>query len=163
MLKAIEVAMYFLHLDADGKMFTGQFVSKNGKTFREGNARLNKYLHIAQNLHIAKRGCKLFSEDLYAFDNGAVVPSVREKYVSIQTIKRAVPEIPDEYTEFLDKVYRVLKNATLDELITISHEDGEWIERNPHRENQRMNSLARADEYKAQYADMLKIMDRMIV
>ena len=160
MLKAMDVARYFLSLDADGKMFTDQFVTKHGKTFREGNARLNKYLHIAQNLYIAKMGCKLFSDDLYAFDNGAVVPSVREKYMSIQAVKRTAPELPDEYTEFLDKVYRVLKNASLDELITISHEDSEWRERNPHRENQRMNSLARADEYKAQYADMLKIMAR---
>lgn len=162
MLKAIDVARYFLYLDADGKTFTDQFVNKNGKTFREGNARLNKYLHIAQNLYIAKMGCKLFSDDLYAFDNGAVVPSVREKYISIQTTRRNAPEISDEYTDFLSKVYRVLKNASLDELIAISHEDSEWRERNPHRENQRMNSLARADEYKTQYADMLKVMSRLI-
>ena len=68
MLKAIDVARYFLHLDAEGKIFTDKFVSKNGKTFREGNARPNKYLHIAQNLYIAKMGCKLFSDDLYAFN-----------------------------------------------------------------------------------------------
>ena len=162
MLKAIDVARYFLYLDAGGKMFTDKFVSKNGKTFRDGNARLNKYLHIAQNLYIAKMGCKLFSDDLYAFDNGAVVPSVREKYVSIRAVKRAAPEIADEYIDFLGKVYRVLENAGLDELIAISHEDSEWRERNPHRENQRMNSLARADEYKTQYADMLKVMSRLI-
>ena len=47
LLKAIDVARYFLNLDIDGKVFTDKFVSKNGKTFREGNARLNKYLHIA--------------------------------------------------------------------------------------------------------------------
>lgn len=161
MLKAMNVARYFLFLDTDGEMFTGNLVSRNGKTFYEGNARLNKYLHIAQNLYIAKTGSKLFGEDLYAFDNGAVVPLVREKYVLLCRTTKDVPDIPAECAEFLKKVYRVLENATLDELIEISHEDNEWRERNPHRENQRMNSLARAEEYKKQYGDMLKVMDRM--
>ena len=161
MLKALNVARYFLSLDATGTMFRGTFASRNGKTFCEGNARLNKYLHIAQNLWIAKTGSKLFSDYLYAFDNGAVVPAVREKYVSLCRTAQSVPELPLGVKEFLDKVYRVLQNATLDELIEISHEDSEWRQKNPHRENQRMNSLARVEEYQAQYADMLKIMDRM--
>ena len=161
MLKAIDIARYFLSLDTDENMFGRNLVSRQGKTFCEGNARLNKYLHIAQNLYIAKTGCKLFIEDLYAFDNGAVVPSVREKYVLLCRTTKDKPDIPADYVEFLKKVYRVLKNATLDELIEISHEDNEWRERNPHRENQRMNSLSRAEEYKKQYADMLKIMERM--
>ena len=161
MLKAIDIARYFLSLDTDENMFGRNLVSRQGKTFCEGNARLNKYLHIAQNLYIAKTGTKLFSEDLYAFDNGAVVPAVREKYTSLRRSKNYVLAIPDVYIDFLNKVYKVLMNATLDELIEISHEDGEWLARNPHRGNQRMNSLARAEEYKVQYADMLKIMDRM--
>lgn len=161
MLKALNVARYFLFLDTDGEMFTGNLVSRNGKTFYEGNARLNKYLHIAQNLYIAKTGNKLFGEDLYAFDNGAVVPAVREKYAVLCRTVKNEPDIPSECAEFLRKVYKVLQNATLDELIEISHEDNEWRERNPHRANQRMNSLARAEEYKRQYGDMLKIMERM--
>lgn len=161
MLNALNVARYFLFLDTDEQVFTGNLVSRNGKTFYDGNARLNKYLHIAQNLYIAKTGCKLFVEDLYAFDNGGVVPVVREKYTSLCRMKRTMPDIPDEYKEFLTKIYRVLKNAPLEELIEISHEDNEWRERNPHRENQRMNSLLRVDEYREQYADMLKIIARM--
>ena len=157
----MNIARYFLFLDADGEMFSGNLVSKNGRTFYEGNARLNKYLHIAQNLYIAKTGGKLFAEDLYAFDNGAVVPSVREKYALLCRTLKGKPEMPADCAEFLRKVYIVLQNATLDELIEISHEDNEWRERNPRRENQRMNSLSRAEEYRKQYADMLKIMERM--
>ena len=161
MLKAINVARYFLYLDTNGNKFNEKLVSRNGKKFYEGNARLNKYLHIAQNIYIAKTGSKLFAEDLYAFDNGAVVPSVREKYISIYRTSKYKPEIPEEYIDFLNKVYVMLQSATLEELIEISHEDNEWRERNPHRENQRMNSLARMEEYKTQYADILKVMDRM--
>ena len=117
MLKALNVARYFLFLDTDGEMFSGNLVSRNGKTFYEGNARLNKYLHIAQNLYIAKTGCKLFAEDLYAFDNGAVVPSVREKYVLLCRTTKYMPDIPADCAEFLRKVYKVLQNATIDELI----------------------------------------------
>lgn len=161
MLKALDVAKYFLYLDIGNGKFNDKLVTMNGKTFYEGSARLNKYLHIAQNLYIALTGSKLFGEDLYAFDNGAVVPSVREKYILLYRTVKGKPEIQPEYISFLDKVHMVLSNATLVELIEISHEDGEWCERNPHRENQRMDSLSRVEEYKRQYADMLKIMDRM--
>ena len=162
MLRAINVARYFLFLDTNGQTFRAELVSRNGKTFSEGNARLNKYLHIAQNLYIAQTGNKLFSDDLYAFDNGAVVPAVREKYTLLCRTTKAKPEIPDAYIMFLNKIYKVLMNASLDELIEISHEDSEWQARNPQRDNQRMNSLAHVDEYSRQYADMLKIMDRMV-
>ena len=162
MLRAINVARYFLFLDTNGQTFRAELVSRNGKTFSEGNARLNKYLHIAQNLYIAQTGNKLFSDDLYAFDNGAVVPAVREKYTLLCRTTKAKPEIPDAYIMFLNKIYKVLMNASLDELIEISHEDSEWQARNLQRDNQRMNSLAHVDEYSRQYADMLKIMDKMV-
>ena len=160
MLRAIDVARFFLALDIDRKLFTKNLIEKNGKTFYEGSARLNKYLHIAQNLYIAKTGDKLFSDDLFAFDNGAVVPEVRNKFLSLY-YSDGVPQIPDSYSEFLIKVYKAFYNATIDELIEISHEDNEWLDRNPHKVNQRMNSLKRVQEYKEQYRDMLHVMDRM--
>ena len=160
MLRAIDVAKFFLALDIDRKLFTKNLIEKNGKTFYEGSARLNKYLHIAQNLYIAKTGDKLFSDDLFAFDNGAVVPEVRNKFMSLY-YSDGVPQIPDSYSEFLIKVYKAFYNATIDELIEISHEDNEWLDRNPHKVNQRMNSLKRVQEYKEQYRDMLHVMARM--
>ena len=48
MLKAIDVAKYFLNKD-DGTLFNNKLVERSGRRFYEGNARLNKYLHIAQN------------------------------------------------------------------------------------------------------------------
>ena len=104
MLKAVNVARYFLYLDNNREKFSDVLVSMNGKTFYKGSARLNKYLHIAQNLYIAKTGTKLFSEDLYAFDNGAVVPSVRERFISLYRTVKDKPDIPQEYVAFLNKV-----------------------------------------------------------
>ena len=84
MLKAIDVAKYFLNKD-DGTLFNNRLVGRAERKFYEGNARLNKYLHIAQNLYIARYGSKLFEDDLYAYDNGAVVPSVQENYLAIKS------------------------------------------------------------------------------
>lgn len=162
MLRDIEVARFFLAKDPDRRLFNKKLVRRNGRDFYEGNARLNKYLHIAQNLYIAKEGEKLFSDDLYAYDNGAVAPNVQENY-SILSAKKDVPSIDKPIQDFLNKIYQIFENASLDELIEISHEDPEWIRKHGHyyKAEQRMDSIANATEYKEQYQDILKVMDRI--
>lgn len=161
MIQAIDVAKYFLNKD-DGSLFNNKLVERSGRKFYEGNARLNKYLHIAQNLHIAQHGCKLFEDDLYAYDNGVVIPCVQENYLAIKSCYDGKPIPPDECV-FLDKVYRALHNASLEELIEISHEDTEWERKSRfyRKEDQRMDSLSNTDEYREQYKDMLIVLDRM--
>lgn len=162
MVKAMDVAEYFLSKDPDRKLFTKKLQTKNGRKFYEGNARLNKYLHMAQNVFIAKMGEKLFGEDLYAYDNGAVATNVQENY-SVLWSRNNVPTFTPEIIEFLDKLYLILENAPLDELIDISHEDPEWADkhRGYSKECQRMDSLAHLSEYKEQYADVVEMMERM--
>lgn len=164
MFHAQNIANYFLKKDKAGKLFNKTLVHKNGRDFYEGNARLNKYLHLAQNLFLAKTGNPLFSEDLYAYDNGAVVPEVQERY-SVLLSRKTEPDLPECVCDFLDRIYAAFENATLDELIELSHEDNEWIDKNRfyYKPDQRMNSLARASEYKEQYKDFLHVLDRMIV
>ena len=59
-------------------------------------------------------------------------------------------------------MYIFFSNATIDELIELSHEDNEWIEKNRNRlTGQEMNTLSRSDEYKQQYSDALFVIDRM--
>ena len=161
MLRAIDVAAYFLEKDG-GRLFTSNVIRRNGRTFYDGNARLNKYLHIAQNLYIAKTGGALFADDMYAYDNGAVIPQVQENYMLLRNHRRQVI-LPDDVSTFLDQVYLVLENAPLEELIDISHEDEEWIKKHRYyaKDDQRMDSMAHAAEYKEQYADMLRVMERM--
>ena len=132
------------------------FVCRNRTSFFSGNekgrARVVQFLWVLPTI---------MKTALYAFDNGAVVPSVRERFISLYRTVKDKPDIPQEYVAFLNKVYKILMNATLEELVEISHEDNEWRIRNPHRENQCMDSLSRVEEYKKQYADILKVMERM--
>ena len=162
MLMATDVAEYFLSKDEQRELFTKKLIQKNGRSFYEGNARLNKYLHITQNLFIAKTGRRLFEDSLYAYDNGAVVTSVQENY-SILFARNVKPDISSEISDFLDRVFLLLRNATLDELIELSHEDVEW--RNKHefydKQNQKMDSMLHVAEYKEQYADVLRVMEKI--
>ena len=162
MLKAMDVARYFLSKDSNRNVFTKDLTEKNGRRFYAGNARLNKYLHMAQNFYIAKTGGKLFEDDLYAYDNGAVALNVQENYAVLQS-RKDIPTLEPDAKEFLDRIYKLLENATLDELIELSHEDSEWNAKHKYysKERQQMDSLAHAEEYKEQYHDVLQIMERM--
>lgn len=118
----MSIAEYFLYKDPERIVFTKNLVEKNGRKFYEGNARLNKYLHLSQNVYIAKTRQKLFEDDLYAYTNGAVALNVLDNY-SILWGRNNLPEITPEIANFLDKIYMILQNASTDELIDISHED----------------------------------------
>ena len=119
---------------------------------------------MAQNVFIAKTGERLFGDDLYAYDNGAVAVNVQENY-SVLWSRSNVPVLTPEIAGFLDKLYLILENAPLDELIEISHEDPEWADkhRGYSKESQCMDSLSRLTEYKEQYADVIEMMERMSV
>lgn len=162
MQNAVDIAKYFLSKDTAHTMFNKTLRAANDRTFYEGNARLNKYLHMAQNLYIAKTGEKLFEDDLYAYDNGAVALKVQENY-AILLSKNEIPNLPKDITYFLDKIYKLLENASLDELIELSHEDSEWEAKHHfyYIADQRMNSLQHSEEYQEQYRDVLRVMENL--
>lgn len=164
MTSAVNVALYLLNHDSTGKLRDRTLVERNNRLFYAGNACLNKYLHIAQNLFLAKTGHRLFEDDLYAYDNGAVVPEVQEKYGALLKSHNESSLSPDE-ADFLDKVILLLEGATLDELIEISHEDDEWIDRHSYyrKQDQRMDSDKMVEAYREQYADALALMEGMCV
>lgn len=166
MLKAYEVACFFLNKDKDRKIFTKNLEIRNNRRFWDGNAKLNKFLHLAQNIYIAKTGQPLFDDVLYAYDNGAVVPDVQEHYSQLLENHQKCPldNISEETQKYLNKFFEAFKNATLDELIELSHEDDAWKEKaqNYKKADQKMNSLERVSEYKEQYADIISILDRMV-
>ena len=163
MLRAAEVSDYFFAKDPDRKVFNMLLMERNKRHFYEGNAKMNKFLHMAQNLHIAKSGVPLFSDDMYAYDNGAVVVDVMNSYPIMQKKHHSAPDFGCETNDFLDRVFHMLKNCDIDELIALSHEDEEWAEksRNWRKAEQKMHSMSRADEYKKQYADGLAVLYRM--
>lgn len=163
MLKGVEVAIYFLSLDKKQDVFNKEIITKNGRKFYTGNARLNKYLHMAQNIYIAKYGRPLMDSIFYAYDNGAVDPNVQEKYSVLLTMRNNPVSIGEEEKEYLNSIYCAFENAPLDELIELSHEDPEWIDKHRYyeKEDQIMDSMARKEEYAEQYSDMIKVLERM--
>ena len=163
MLKDIDVAQYFIDKDTDNTLFNKDLVTRNNRTFYIGNARLNKYLHIAQMIYIAKTGKPLMDAEFYAYDNGAVTPNVQEKYPILLKQKGSAPKIEGEEKEFLDKFYNAFLSADLDDLIDISHEDYEWIDKNIYylKSDQKMDLMKHADKYKERFKDIIILFDRM--
>ena len=163
MYTAKEIAQYFLSKDKSRKTFTKELVTRNGRNFYAGNARLNKYLQLSQNVYIGMTGEKLFSDDLYAYDNGAVVPSVQSSY-PILYASNFTPSIDDaSVRKFLDNMYEILGDAPLDELIEISHEDDAWQEKsnNFFLADEKMDSMAYKDVYREQFKDVIDMLRDM--
>ena len=165
MIRGIDAALYILSLDKDHKFFNKNLCTRNGRRFYEGNARLNKYMHLAQNIYIAKYGQPLMDSVFYAYDNGAIDPKVQENYSVLLERNNSNVQIGEEEKTFLKKIYKAFENATLDELIELSHEDSEWVDKHTYyeKEKQRMDSMSHKEEYAEQYADMVKILERMAV
>ena len=162
-IKGIDIARYFLGKDPERIIFnTKSLINRGNRTFYEGNARLNKYLHLSQNLWIAKTGEKLFDDDIYAYDNGGVVLDVLDHYAPLIHQNKQV-ELPETVKSFLDTFYTAFKNASIEELIELSHEDSEWQAKHSGwtKGDQKMDSLKHTDEYKEQYADILQVMELM--
>lgn len=163
MIRGIDAALYILSLDKNHKLFNKTLRVQNGRRFYEGNARLNKYMHLAQNIYIAKYGKPLMDSVFYAYDNGAVDPKVQENYSVLLERRDQNIVLAENEKRFLESIYKAFQNATLDELIELSHEDSEWIDKHNfyQKEDQRMDSMAHKEEYAEQYADMIKVLERM--
>ena len=155
-MRAREVAYFFLQNDPD--LFTDNLICRNGVMMYDGNVRLNKYLHLAQNVYIAKYEKPLFEDSLYAFSNGGVVTDVYKNYKELKnTYKQHIIDIPDNERSFLTKIATSLHDASIDDLIEIAHQDEEWLAKR-NAVSQEMDSMSRVDEYKERYADVIKIM-----
>ena len=158
MMKALDIAKYFLDKDPERRYFTYIPITRNGLTFYDGNAKINKFLHLAQVLYIAKYGKLLMEDVFYAFANGAVVEDVQKAFNS--TLHKPTEygvSFDTETNDFLDRVYFMLQNASVDDLIDLSHEDDEWDMKNIQRKKaeQQMDFMPHIDTYKKQYADAL--------
>lgn len=166
MASAKDVATFFMKLDKDGKFANTNLIEANGRKFYEGRARLNKYLHLAQNIYYAKTSELLFDEPLYAYDNGGVVEAVRENFdLLLKNKDKAIVTLSDNVQTFLKKIYMVLENADIKKLIELSHEDPEWIAKSGYyrKPDQIMDTVSRLEEYKQQYADIIQLMDGMAI
>ncbi len=155
-MKAIEVAKYYLSKDINGQLFNNNIVVKNERKFYEGNARLNKYLFLAQVVYLARYERKLFDDDFVAYDNGPVLVDIMKEYSHIANNNKKTI-INDSDKIFLDKIYDALKNATYEELIDITHEDPEWIKLSHDTYNAPvMNLEENIAEYQKRYKGLIE-------
>lgn len=156
MLSALEVAEYFLSKDSERKLFNCNVVTYNGRQFYEGNARLNKYLFLAQVVYLAKYEKKLLSDEFVAYDNGPVVESIMNSYGRLLKKDSSI-SIDEETKIFLDKIYISLENASYEELIEITHEDPEWKKLSSNTYNAPIMKLEdNVEEYKKRYKGLIE-------
>lgn len=156
MLKADDIAKYFLSKDKNRVLFNNNIVEKNKRKSYEGNIRLNKYLFLSQVVYMAKYGKKLFNDDFVAYDNGPVIKEIINEYSLISSRNEQV-DLPSKIKTFLDKIYIALENATYDELIEITHEDPEWIKLSGNTYNAPiMNLEENLGEYKRRYKGLIE-------
>lgn len=165
--KQNDVVNYFFSLDPNRELFNQKVITRNGATFYEGNARLNKYLHLAQNIYLAMKDELLIDASFYAYSNGAVIPAVQRDYriLSAKAYNADISMISEEIKLFLKKIFIAFYSADIDEIIEIDHEDEAWIEKCEKRsyDDQKIDTLKHKEEYKKQYADMIKVLERMTV
>ena len=156
MLEAKNVAEYFLSKDPERKLFNTNLVTYNNRKSYEGNIRINKYLFLAQVVHLAKYGEKLFSDSFRAYDNGPVVEDILHSFNKLIKNKEK-STISSEKKEFLDKIYMSLENASYEELIEITHEDPEWQKLSDNTYNAPvMNIEDNIEEYKKRYKGLIE-------
>lgn len=154
-MKAITIANYFLSKDKERKIFNNNLVKLNGRKFYEGNARLNKYLFLAQVVYLAKYERLLFEDSFKAYANGPVIEEIMSSYPRL-TCKDEI-NLPKDITTFLDKIYLSLENATYEELIEITHEDPEWSNlKNETFNAPTMNITKHLEEYKKKYKGLIE-------
>ncbi len=155
MISADIVAKYFLSKDPNRILFNNNIVAKNKTKFYEGNARLNKYLFLAQVVYLARYGKKLIDDDFVAYINGPVIKKIINEYPIISSRNEKV-KIKEDISLFLDKIYYSLENASYDELIEITHEDPEWIRLSHDTYNAPiMNLENNIEEYKKRYKGLI--------
>lgn len=162
---ARDIAKFFFKLDKHEELFPkDRMITLNGKTMYEGNIRVNKLLHLSQNIYIAKYGKKLFYNDLYAYVNGGIVRDVQINYQVLKNMditSFSEDIFDDETLLFLKEMFYIFRYAPIDELVEISHEDEEWVECSSLPPgHQLMNSMSRAKEYHEQYDDILYLLNK---
>lgn len=161
MEKVENIAKYILYLDKNNEIFINNLINLNGRDCYEGNVRLNKYLHIMQMVYFAMTDKKLFNEEMYAFDNGVVVNSVMNNYLSLKSTKNSYNISDINVKNYIDKMFNILKYAPLKDLIEISHQDEEWKKKHNfyQKKEQLIDVDSQKENYKIMCADFIDILN----
>src|SRR4051794_29010008 len=118
-ISAMDVAGYFLaSVDED----SGDNIS---------NLKLQKLLYYAQGFHLAITGEPLFSENIFAWEHGPVVPSVYHRFKEFGS--NAIPCGEFDFSKFdpdtrdtLDEVYQAYGQFSAWKLRDMTHDEPPW-------------------------------------
>ncbi len=157
-----DIAKYILSLDTTNEVFLNNLIVLNNRKCYEGNVRLNKYLHIMQMTYMAMYEEKLFDEVMYAFDNGVVVETIMDNYMLLKRTKDSYEVESGSIKDFVTKLYNVLENAPLNDLIEISHQDSEWKKKHGYfsKDKQIINVDKQLNEYKNLCGDFIYLLNK---
>ncbi|MFI8688539.1 Panacea domain-containing protein [Rossellomorea sp. NPDC077527] len=97
----------------------------------DGNMKLQKMLYFSQLIHMARKGERLFSDNMYAFKNGTVIDNVRQVYqhnndflvIEALNFNTDFDEVELESIKLAEKVFGHLDAATLSDL---NHQQYSW-------------------------------------
>jgi uncharacterized phage-associated protein len=99
------------------------------------NMKLQKLLYYAQGSFLALEGYPLFSDDIIAWEHGPVVPSVYHRFkhtgangIDISEEGVIIPDLTDDETSILEKVFEVFGKYSAWELRNMTHEETPWKE-----------------------------------
>lgn len=121
--KAIEIAKWFIKNEYD-----------NPRNTLEGNMKLQKLLYFAQLIHLYKYRKPLFSDEIYAFEHGSVIETVRQEYkcnhqALVKDAYNSVDDFSDQELETLNITADIFGDADAEELSELNHLQKSWRKR----------------------------------
>lgn len=121
-MQALDVAKWFIKYNYDTP----------SNSF-DGNMKLQKLLYFSQLVHLAKTGYVLFNDDMYAFEKGTVIETVRNKYkndcINLKLeAKMSDIYIPDEQLDTIQIVADIFGDINALELSELNHLQKSWKE-----------------------------------
>jgi uncharacterized phage-associated protein len=95
------------------------------------NLKLQKLLYYAQGFHLALYDQPLFSEDIYAWQYGPVVPEVYHEYKALGADVIPAPEVVDvqvdsKVIDLIEEVYEVYGQFSALKLMDMTHNETPW-------------------------------------
>lgn len=133
MFRAIDIAFWFLAKNDLNQDFNSQDYAGIS------NMKIQKMLYFAQGISVAFTGKKLFSDKLYAWDHGPVVPNVYFAFKDYGPNSINAKEMKNDYQrlleidsdketrELLTDIFDSLNNYSANVLRRISHDsNGPW-------------------------------------
>ncbi|PTI38868.1 Panacea domain-containing protein [Staphylococcus succinus] len=115
------------------KAFMNKGVDEKYTNTKDGNLVINKMLYFAQLISLAKYEEELYSNDIYAFENGSVVEDFRQQYKSdynnlkVESSLFDLNKLSEHEKDVIEKTIELFSDFSAEELSEITHGHTTWI------------------------------------